>query len=359
MSDRHDHGAGSGNSSGMASRPTLLLLAGALGSSCVDPPSEKEEFCASDFVYRIRFEVTESAVDADLDAVARSGRTTAALTADGRPSVADDQGVLRYIDSQPAARLRHLAIAPAPCRPAHVCETAAVVAVGDGGAVWRSVDGGRTYAALELGITADLRHVEFFLPLISPEPQVSIGLIVGDGVLLRSTDEGASWQPVSLAAEDAGSLHAVEGIDDWAYAVGDVGLVLASHDYGTTWTRLAHAFTDDLRRVHTDHHEALVIVTADGAVLVKDDAGELVRHEPRTPLVDVLPILDEGLLAAYADGRLGPWPETSDVAEAIQLPALPRVLSPANNLLTVAGADGSLAAVWTESRKFACEPSPD
>ncbi|PCC68010.1 Photosynthesis system II assembly factor YCF48 [Nannocystis exedens] len=339
-------------------RLTLLLFAGTVGFACHDPPNEHEEFCASDVVFRILFEVQDSEVDADLDAVARSGRTTAALTVDGRLAVADADGVLRYIDAQPAARLRHLAIAPAPCKPAHVCETAALLAVGDGGAAWRSVDGGRTYAALDLGITADLRHVEFVLPLVSPEPQVGIGFIVGDGVLLRSTDEGASWQPVALAAADAGSLHAVEGIDDWAYAVGDAGLVLESHDYGVTWTRLAHPFTDDLRRVHTDHHEALAIVTADGAVLLKDDAGALVRHEPQTPLVDVVPILDEGLLAAYADGRLGPWPESSGVAEAIELPALPRVLSPANSLLTVAGAGGSLAAVWTEDRKFACEAQP-
>lgn len=62
--------------------------------------------------------------------------------------------------------------------------------IADRGALERSTDGGATWQAVNVGITATFTAVQ------APEPRVAI-VTTADGRQFRTTDGGASWQPVA------------------------------------------------------------------------------------------------------------------------------------------------------------------
>jgi hypothetical protein len=76
-----------------------------------------------------------------------------------------------------------------------------------------------------------------------------VGPIVGDGVLLRSDDEGATWGSMALAPALTGSFRAVEAGGTRIVAVGDGGLAIVSTDTGLTRKKLDTGTTADLRRL--------------------------------------------------------------------------------------------------------------
>jgi hypothetical protein len=106
------------------------------------------------------------------------------------------------------------------------------VAVGDGGAVWLSSDGGRSWAPREEAIADHDLHA------VAAGP---VGLIaVGEqGVLRRSADRGRSWLPLEADASPV-VFEALHDVDfspegDLALIVGSGGRVLRSRDGGQHW----------------------------------------------------------------------------------------------------------------------------
>ncbi len=130
---------------------------------------------------------------------------------------------------------------PQPAAALNGCTFAApgqAWAVGLGGLVERSTDGGATWAAQPTGSDADLWSVAF--------ADADHGCVVGGqatadepGVILRTTDAGADWSDVTPAGLTA-TLTNVSFSDATHGWVGTaVGTVLKTTDGGATWATIA------------------------------------------------------------------------------------------------------------------------
>jgi photosystem II stability/assembly factor-like uncharacterized protein len=106
-------------------------------------------------------------------------------------------------------------------------------AVGDNGTIVKTINGGRTWAALSTGITDDLFSVYF--------TDANNGYAVGgaispqfhEGIILKTTDGGVTWN--SITSDTANPLRSVYFTDAAiGYAVGGE-IILKTNDAGTTW----------------------------------------------------------------------------------------------------------------------------
>ncbi|MCC7534284.1 MAG: T9SS type A sorting domain-containing protein [Bacteroidia bacterium] len=102
--------------------------------------------------------------------------------------------------------------------------------VGDGGVIYRTIDGGKNWFAGISGTTNDLHSVYFTNP--------DTGLVCGkNGTILRTFNRGITWE--TLASGTINNLNAI-------YLNGSFGLVgggttlLKTNDYGDTWTSIVY-----------------------------------------------------------------------------------------------------------------------
>jgi hypothetical protein len=183
------------------------------------------------------------------------------------------------LSAQTTWTLRHQGAVPGDFLWSVTDGNAGAVAVGDGGKILHSMDGGRTWAQRASGTTGWLvavtygngRYVavgEGGLILTSPN---GIGwarversgttarlnnVVFGDGKFVAigeggagvlSSDGGETWQPVSTAAGTAWLHGLAFGGGRWI-ATGQGGVVVSSGD-AIDWSRLASRTTDDLEAV--------------------------------------------------------------------------------------------------------------
>jgi len=108
--------------------------------------------------------------------------------------------------------------------------------VGDGGGIWRTLDGGTTWFRQTSGTTAALNRVQF----VSSE----LGWVVGTGgTILRTEDGGDHWSArTSGTANELRAVSFVSGSTGWA--VGREGTILKTTDGGLTWTPQNAGFGD-------------------------------------------------------------------------------------------------------------------
>jgi len=139
--------------------------------------------------------------------------------------------------------------------------------VGAGGIVLRSTDGGQSFGAPQTVTSAELRAVRF-------SGEVGVGYAVGDGGLVLSTHDGATWQPLASAP---GNLTALSITDDASriVAVGGGGLVWRSIDAGATWQPGASGVTASLATIGFSDDEPGTgwAAGAHGTLLVTHDGG--------------------------------------------------------------------------------------
>ena len=113
-----------------------------------------------------------------------------------------------------------------------------VIAVGDSGMIYRSVDGGVRWAKSYQGST----------PLRAVAGQGLTLLIVGDGgKILRSTDAGGTWTTFT-ASGSPNLLDVVMPNSSTAYAVGSGGTALKSVDGGASWSPLGSGTSNTINR---------------------------------------------------------------------------------------------------------------
>jgi predicted CXXCH cytochrome family protein len=100
-------------------------------------------------------------------------------------------------------------------------------AVGAGGAILRTTDGGATWRALVSDTTCTLNAVDF--------PSGGSGWAVGENGVIRASADGTSWRAQSsgVATELLGVCF-LDSTHGWA--VGRGGTVIATTDGGATWT---------------------------------------------------------------------------------------------------------------------------
>ncbi|MBZ5671253.1 MAG: T9SS type A sorting domain-containing protein [Acidobacteriia bacterium] len=137
------------------------------------------------------------------------------------------------------------------------------IAVGDGGTIVRSIDGGTVWSKITGPIADNLRGVSFRGP---------IGVAVGfSGQVLRSTDAGSSWTQETRPTTK--NLYAVCVGDSFAVITGEEGTILISTDAGLTWSQRTAGTASVLFGVSISGRTA-VGVGGQGAIVNSDNGGQ-------------------------------------------------------------------------------------
>lgn len=200
---------------------------------------------------------------ADLTAITCVGEQTAWVAGEnGLVLHTNDAGqTWTQVDVDTDAHLRSVAASEPATEGTEV-----VAVVGDDGAFWRSADGGEHWAAVE-GPAAHFTGVA-----VDDDGELTLATTM-DGSIWRS-EGGAPAQQVFFAQSEV--LHAISigGDGEIATAVGDLGLLVTSHDAGETWEPLALPTTRHLYAVHVGHHGDLTIAVGEAGIVVSiDDRG--------------------------------------------------------------------------------------
>ncbi len=112
------------------------------------------------------------------------------------------------------------------------------IAVGEGGLVIRTTDGGRSWQPIRSGVKTDLKHVSFVDHLH--------GWIVGNqGVILFSQDGGLSWNKQTSHTSTDLNRGFFQDLNR-AWVVGNNGVILATTNGGVSWTQQTSGTTQNL-----------------------------------------------------------------------------------------------------------------
>ncbi len=165
------------------------------------------------------------------------------------------------------------------------------------GTLLRTNDGGATWQSVELPCGAAwLAAVHF--------ADERIGLIAGaeDGpLLLRTGDGGHRWHRVETSAtevESGRNLRDVRMLDrEVGLACGDGGLLLRTTDGGRSWHRVASGSTAWLRHLAPTAAGPVFVVAGDGQLLASEDRGLTWQSRGKVP--------GKPNSATFADHRTG------------------------------------------------------
>lgn len=138
-------------------------------------------------------------------------------------------------------------------------------ATGDGGVVFGSSDGGRSWFEQE-ALPVDFRAVSF--------SDARRGVLAGrGGTIMFTADGGLSWE--SSATDTSRNIYGVsmtpDGTSGWA--VGDAGTILVTGDAGRTWKSTSGPRGIHLSRCAAMSPEEVVIVGMRGTILTTADGG--------------------------------------------------------------------------------------
>jgi photosystem II stability/assembly factor-like uncharacterized protein len=143
------------------------------------------------------------------------------------------------------------------------CDANTWVAVGDGGTIIRSTDGGIGWSPISNPVFDPLRAVSF---------RGNIGLAVGfSGRVLRSTDSGLSW--IQETRPTTRNLYSVSVGSSVAVITGEEGMILISTDVGVSWSQRVAGTASVLFGVSVQGTTA-VGVGGRGAVAMSANGGQ-------------------------------------------------------------------------------------
>ena len=143
------------------------------------------------------------------------------------------------------------------------------LAVGSYGLALRTVEGGRRWGEVDLAQGEDgERHLNHIL---AAGPDVLLVAAEG-GTVFRSQDRGNTWQ--ALRTPYKGSLWGGLALADGSVLVyGMRGKILRSADAGRNWTEVASGTDQSLTGACQSANGTVVVVGLGGAVVVSDDGG--------------------------------------------------------------------------------------
>lgn len=134
----------------------------------------------------------------------------------------------------------------------------AIYAVGNEGALMKSIDGGKSWAVLNSQTTANLYGVDF--------TSESTGFIVGAGGLIRFTNDGGStW--TTQATGTTADLKDVYVNGSFGIAVGNSGVILRFNSGSGNWSSVASPTTQGLSAVYYVNASLGFIVGNNGVIL--------------------------------------------------------------------------------------------
>lgn len=150
-----------------------------------------------------------------------------------------------------------------PCYDVCRISSDTAFAVGDLGAIYRTVDGGLSWVALTRRTTASLYGVSF----TDSRNGTAVG---GGGIVLRTTDGGANW---SRQTSQNYTLYGVRFVDSTrGVAVGMNGVIIRTTDGGADWTAQESGTKTVLRRIAFAAPKVACIV-GDGVILRSLNGG--------------------------------------------------------------------------------------
>lgn len=212
--------------------PALVVIAAAVASAAL-PIVSGCELCEGE--PSVAFEREESGTEVTLRDVESVGNGVAVAVGDG--------GLIltRSPEGVWATRMRRTMSDLSAVASRTTDSQVFLTAVGAGGVIVFSADGGLNWEVGDSGVTADLRDVAHGGAMVA----------VGDGVILRSNTSGHTWTPVG-PPDGVGNLRAVVSLDGsnvqpHFVAVGDGGSVFLSTNDGLGWSRRDAGTTADLR----------------------------------------------------------------------------------------------------------------
>ena len=137
-------------------------------------------------------------------------------------------------------------------------------AVGAGGVIVATTDGGTTWAVQDSHTTADLKAVTFV--------DANDGWAVGaGGVIVATTDGGTIWgTQTSVAGTDLTGVAFADATHGWAVGAG--GVILVTTD-GTAWTEQTSGTSRDLHAIVVADATHAVAVGAAGAIVTTADGS--------------------------------------------------------------------------------------
>jgi photosystem II stability/assembly factor-like uncharacterized protein len=211
-----------------------------------------------------------------------------------------------------ALPLRSLWLAP---------NTVAGYAVGDGGTVLKSLDGGATWAptpahppagslglrsiacldSLRCAVTTDLGDrvlstanggLSWSAAAFVPGSAAAVAVLSAirtiaagaDGALSLSADGGATWGPLT-AGLPGGFSHLCARAGSLGLAVGPHGTIARSADGGETWTYLTAPVDKDIVDAYFRSRTTGFAIDADGSLFRTTDGGQTWKRSPPVPLL--------------------------------------------------------------------------
>ena len=146
---------------------------------------------------------------------------------------------------------------------------------GPGSAIWKSTDGGQTWAKLETGIPAGPKG-RIGMDIWRANPNVLYARIEhpGESGVYRTDDAGATWRKMSNENPRPmyfSQIRIDPQTDSRIYVLG-VSLHI-SDDAGRTWR------TDGARNIHVDHHAMWINPQNPHHIIIGNDGGVSISHD--------------------------------------------------------------------------------
>src|SRR5262249_16714511 len=121
----------------------------------------------------------------------------------------------------------------------------------------------------------------------TPDPSTMVAVGYG-GTILRTTDGGASWTPQFSGTTNI--LHGVSFVDaNTGTAVGESGSIVRTTDGGATWTPQFSGTTNILYGVSFVDANTGTAVGGNGTILRTTDGGATWTVQPSAPAASLLP----------------------------------------------------------------------
>jgi photosystem II stability/assembly factor-like uncharacterized protein len=138
------------------------------------------------------------------------------------------------------------------------------VAVGDGGLILLTEDGGDSFNKVNFGENFNLYGINVIGKLI---------YVVGQGgEIYKSNDLGNSWK--QQTAPPSQDLHSVHFLDEQTgYAAGEAGVVLKTIDGGQNWATLNPGTSNDINAIFFPTESNGFVVGEEGVIASTDDEG--------------------------------------------------------------------------------------
>lgn len=138
------------------------------------------------------------------------------------------------------------------------------VAVGDGGLIVLTKDGGNSFNEVNFGENLNLYGVDVIGDVIYTVGQ--------SGAIFKSNDMGNSWtQQIAPPSQDLHNVHFVD--EDTGYAAGEAGVIVKTVDGGQNWATLNGSTSNDLNDIFFVTEKSGFVVGDEGVIASTNDEG--------------------------------------------------------------------------------------